>query len=973
MKLLRHATELLLFLSLSAHAVPVLTVNGTSANYTTSKLFVDEIAGDVVPLVIVLNPGEAGTITAAEVFTNLNNRDRANDDVDNDGVHDGIQPPSGDLVVAGNDIHYYTATALTAQGDGQYAVTLNAMKTGAYRLTARWKVQGDPAWRYYSDLAEGRRDHAITVSPTDSRDINLYEINTLTIEAKEGAGQFIERSTFEDLHDAPGAPRTADGKGFNLDYLTNLGVNWLWFQPVHPAGIAGRETDPATSNPYNPGSPYAVKNFFEINPWMSAAYDGTSDISSAQNRADAMLSFQNFSAAADAKGVGIMLDAPFNHTSYDVELAQIGVELFQRDGDPTTPTTEIRNYDARFFSLSGDHCQRASNSNNIAIAPDRNDFGKFVDTYDVFFGRYAALVCTNTPESNDNYLSEEDWFAFDDFSWTNADITQGGVGKNVTKQVWRYFAEYALHWLEKTGYPEGTTHTEANRQLGIDGLRCDFGQGLPPRAWEYISNVARERKWNFVMMTESLDGGAVTYRSNRHFDILNENIVFPLKDATTASDYRNIFDQRRSQYAAALVLANSTSHDEENYVDPFVALTRYAVTNTVQGSPMIFMGQELGISRTFGFTFYETNFGKQIGHFKKFNSLQPLWDDTSFANDQLYPAYAAMGLARRNSPALRSANEFYLSGNGGNDRIHAIAKFESSGNPPSRQDTVLAFANVDRDATPADTFVIPGSLADQLGLKPTRTYNSRNIAAFNPASRSDFVWPGGGYTGTELTTNGVFVSLNKVPTSDGAWATAPYEAQYLRLFDVTPPPAPDTPVPASNFVIGTTASFTWTTSAFTNDDVVESYLVNGTVTAPSNAVRLTGNIGDTLTASVAATTLAGITGAASPSSAGVKLLSASGDEDGDGQANAAEQTAGTDALSATSLFKITSFASAAGETTLTTNSVSGKTYRLWTSVSLKADEWSPLGDPKVGTGGEISFSHMPASGDPKRFYRVGVE
>jgi len=120
------------------------------------------------------------------------------------------------------------------------------------------------------------------------------EINTLTIEAKESAEQFIERSTFEDLHDAPGAPRTVDGKGFNLDYLTGLGVNWLWFQPVHPSAIDGREIDPATSNPYAPGSPYAVKNFFEINPWMSAEYDGVSDISSTANRAVAMASFVNF-------------------------------------------------------------------------------------------------------------------------------------------------------------------------------------------------------------------------------------------------------------------------------------------------------------------------------------------------------------------------------------------------------------------------------------------------------------------------------------------------------------------------------------------------------------------------------------------------------------------------------------------------------------------------------------------------------
>ena len=35
---------------------------------------------------------------------------------------------------------------------------------------------------------------------------------------------------------------------------------------------------------------------------------------------------------------------------------------------------------------------------------------------------------------------------------------------------------------------------------GIDGLRCDFGQGLPPQLWEYIINRTRSFKWNFMFM-----------------------------------------------------------------------------------------------------------------------------------------------------------------------------------------------------------------------------------------------------------------------------------------------------------------------------------------------------------------------------------------------------------------------------------------------------------------------------------------
>ena len=40
----------------------------------------------------------------------------------------------------------------------------------------------------------------------------------------------------------------------------------------------------------------------------------------------------------------------------------------------------------------------------------------------------------------------------------------------------------------------------------------------------------RSAKWNFVFMAETLDGSEPGYRSNRVFDILNENMVFQLPD-----------------------------------------------------------------------------------------------------------------------------------------------------------------------------------------------------------------------------------------------------------------------------------------------------------------------------------------------------------------------------------------------------------------------------------------------------------
>ena len=232
---------------------PVLTVNGVSANYTTTHVFVNELNGDQVPLTVIFSPAVANVDpTTVQTYTNLNRRDYVSQTyTDSNGIltEEGIEPPSGD-VVGTDDGHYYKAYAMTAVGDGSYQTILNAMRTGAYRLTARYKLKGATNWIYYT--MDGRRDHAIVVSPTQARDIQLYELNALNIDAT--GDQPNQRSTFPDLAD--------NIKRWNLNYLKNLGCNWLWFQPIHPDGIDGRQDIPNTSTPYNVGSPYAVKELF---------------------------------------------------------------------------------------------------------------------------------------------------------------------------------------------------------------------------------------------------------------------------------------------------------------------------------------------------------------------------------------------------------------------------------------------------------------------------------------------------------------------------------------------------------------------------------------------------------------------------------------------------------------------------------------------------------------------------------------
>src|SRR4051812_11817621 len=125
--------------SLGTVGQPSLTINGTEANYTTSHLYIDEIAGDSIPQIINFSPGVANVDPATvQVFTNLNRREKATlAYTDGNGIptEEGISPPNAD-VVGTDDTHYYKAYGMTATGNpGVYTATLNAQKTGAYRLT----------------------------------------------------------------------------------------------------------------------------------------------------------------------------------------------------------------------------------------------------------------------------------------------------------------------------------------------------------------------------------------------------------------------------------------------------------------------------------------------------------------------------------------------------------------------------------------------------------------------------------------------------------------------------------------------------------------------------------------------------------------------------------------------------------------------------------------------------------------------
>jgi glycosidase len=901
---------------------PALTVNGVDADYGTAHVFVNEVSNDAVPLTILFLPNASTNVVEADVFSNLNRRDRATMDANGDGVEDGILPPDGNTIATGDTNNYYEAYEMSpSSAPGQFSLTLYAQKTGVYRLTARWKVSGSTNWNWYSTnspyITGNRRDFMVVVSPKKALSAVVYELAVNNIGASGAASNGSQRSTFSDL--------TNVASRFNLNYMTNLGVNWLWLEPIHPRGVAD-----------SINSPYCVKNFFQVNQTMSKA----------ATRPAAMTEFTNFVAAADAAGVNVMIDEPFDHTAHDVELDNEGVADFGGTGNPVNwqPTDLIPMRVPQFFSATNAWCSRASSSNDIAIAPDI-DIAKWTDVNDVFYGVYAALVCEN-PQDDNNDLSAGDWF---DYS------TNTGSFDYITQNVWRYYADSILYWLNQTGCTNGTPADQTS--MGIDGLRADFADGLPPQCWEYIINKVRSQKWDFIFLAESLSWpppGAPTYRSGRDFDILCDSVYSAFQTAASATNYQTIFNSERSSYGECLMLWNSTSHDVGGYyMDPYQALIRFMVGGTIDGMPHIFYGQELGTTESFGFSVYAGD----VPSLYAYNSLQPAIANASgnLRVDQLYPLFSAVGQARQSSPALQSASRIFLSPTASQPNIYAVAKFTATNGSPNFNDVVFAFVNLDVTNGHMASFnvSVTANGTNLFGIDPGRMYNAKNIAAYlgvDPNRRSYWLWGAGGVAGSNLLANGVSVSLNSVPASSVGWTNAPYEAQYLKLYDVTPPATLAAPATTGFYVIGNSATFNWLPLNDPEGGVSDYQVIVGTSPGASDVfngivqgttLTVTNVYGATLYAEVSAINNAGISGTASASSAGVTLVD-------------------PDWIPILSM---------QGNSVLSWTSVSGMTYQVWSTTNLGIP-FTTIGGVITASGPAIQSTNNFA--DPVRFYRVQV-
>ena len=116
-----------------------------------------------------------------------------------------------------------------------------------------------------------------------------------------------------------------------LDRIKALGTDIIWLMPIHPIGAVNRKG--------SLGSPYAIQDYREINPEYGTKAD-----------------FIHLTEAIHARGMKVIIDVVYNHTSPDSWLIQHHPEWFYHKpngdfGNKTGDWTDVKDLD---YSLNHD-------------------------------------------------------------------------------------------------------------------------------------------------------------------------------------------------------------------------------------------------------------------------------------------------------------------------------------------------------------------------------------------------------------------------------------------------------------------------------------------------------------------------------------------------------------------------------------------------------------------------------------------
>ncbi|RZJ65443.1 MAG: alpha-amylase [Flavobacterium sp.] len=392
-----------------------------------------------------------------------------------------------------------------------------------------------------------------------------------------------------------GVGKFADFTDVALQQIRQLGVTHIWYTGVPHHALVNDYTKYGISNDDpdvvkgRAGSPYAVKDYYNVNPDL------------ATDPAKRLQEFEALIERSHKAGLKVIIDIVPNHIArkYEGKNNPKGVKDFGA-GDNKEVEYDKNN---DFYYIPGQDFQVPTSNDYKPLGGDKNPLldGKFSESPAKWTGNGSRQA---KPDINDwyetvkiNYGIRPDGlkefpqlpFGYDKQDYKAHFEFWKGKEKDVPSS-WKKFRDIALYWTAK----------------GVDGFRYDMAEMVPVEFWSYMNSAIKMKNPKAFLLAEIYNPAEYrNYVNIGKMDYLYDKVDLydKLKDVIQGKSNPDEIAKIQEGYRDIEhhLLHFLENHDEQRIASPEFAGNAHkgkpmmVLSTTISTSPtMVYFGQEVG-------------------------------------------------------------------------------------------------------------------------------------------------------------------------------------------------------------------------------------------------------------------------------------------------------------------------------------------------------------------------------------------
>ena len=378
-----------------------------------------------------------------------------------------------------------------------------------------------------------------------------------------------------------------------LTEIKNLGVTYIWYTGVPHHALVRDYTKIGISNDDpevikgRAGSPYAVKDYYNVNPDLAV------------NPEKRLEEFDALIARTHKNGLKLIIDIVPNHIArkYEGKNNPKGVRDFGADDDKTVEYARDNN----FYYIPNQPFQVPASDSYKPLNGEKNPLidGKFDENPAKWTGNGSRLA---KPDINDWYETVKINYGIRPDGSKDFTELPAGFDKKSYKEhfafwkdksvpgSWKKFRDIALYWTAK----------------GVDGFRYDMAEMVPYEFWSYMNSAIKMKNPKAFLLAEVYNPNE--YRNYIHLgkmDYLYDKVAFydKLKEVVQGKSLPDPISDIQKNMADIEhhMFHFLDNHDEQRLASPEFAGSPekgkplMVVSALISTSPtMIYFGQEVG-------------------------------------------------------------------------------------------------------------------------------------------------------------------------------------------------------------------------------------------------------------------------------------------------------------------------------------------------------------------------------------------